>query len=167
MEQAFVPRVDVDSRHNEMRHSVAIGQVERAMSSFSHRVQTTLRACANAIDPALPPFGYKLLHLVERDGPVQAGVAADILFVDRSVVSRHVRLLEELGLLVLLADPTDGRARMLALTPEGAERLASINPAGRSLLFRLLEEWSDEDLESFASYLERLGEKGDEPDPRA
>jgi DNA-binding MarR family transcriptional regulator len=152
MEQTFVPRVDPHSRHND-----AIGEVERAMSSFSHRIQTTLRACANAIDPGLPPFGYKLLHLVERQGPVQASVAADILFVDRSVVSRHVRLLEELGLMVLLTDPADGRARMLALTPEGAERMASINPAGQTLLYRLLDSWSDDDLAGFAEYLERLG----------
>jgi DNA-binding MarR family transcriptional regulator len=151
MKQAFVPRVDVDPRHNE-----AIGQVERTMSSFSHRIQITLRACANAIDPGLPPFGYKLLHLVERRGPVQASVAADLLFVDRSVVSRHVRLLEELGLMVLLTDPADGRARLLELTPEGAERMASINPAGESLLFRMLDSWSDEDLACFADYLGRL-----------
>lgn len=144
--------VDVDPAHAD-----AIGQVERNMSSFSHRVQTTLRACASAIDPALPPFGYKLLHLVERQGPVQASVAADILFVDRSVVSRHVRLLEELGLMMLLSDPSDGRARMLALTPEGAELMASVNPAGQTLLYRLLDSWSDDDLVAFAEYLGRLG----------
>ncbi|AWB85368.1 MarR family winged helix-turn-helix transcriptional regulator [Mycetocola zhujimingii] len=138
------------------RHSAAIGAVEVSMGALSRRLQLVLKNAATAIDPSLPPAGFQLLRLIEHCGSVQAGVAAERLVVDRSVVSRHIRQLEELGLVETRTDPSDGRARFLVLTEEGVRRMRAVNPSGKSITHALLTEWEVDELEGFAAQLERL-----------
>lgn len=140
------------------RHSAAIVGVEVSMGALSRRFQLALKNAATAIDPSLPPAGFQLLRLIERCGSVQAGVAAERLVVDRSVVSRHIRQLEDLGLVESRTDPSDGRARFLVLTDEGARRMRAVNPSGRTITHSLLEDWGDDELERFAAQLVRLTE---------
>ncbi|PWC04718.1 MarR family winged helix-turn-helix transcriptional regulator [Mycetocola zhujimingii] len=140
------------------RHSTAIVGVEVNMGALSRKLQLVLKNAAAAIDPTLPLAGFQLLRLIQRCGSVQASVAAERLVVDRSVVSRHIRQLEELGLVETRTDPSDGRARFLVLTEEGTRRLRSVNPSGRSVMYPLLTDWEVDELESFAAQLERLTE---------
>ena len=46
--------------------------------------------------------------------------------MDKSVVSRQVRMLEELGLLESRADERDGRLRVLTAAPRALEMLAAL-----------------------------------------
>lgn len=147
-----------DATDESDRHSAAIVGVEVSMGALSRKLQLILKNAAAAIDPTLPPAGFQLLRLIQRCGSVQASVAAERLVVDRSVVSRHIRQLEELGLVETRTDPSDGRARFLVLTEEGTRRLRSVNPSGRSVMYPLLTDWEVDELESFAAQLERLTE---------
>jgi DNA-binding MarR family transcriptional regulator len=134
----------------------ALHAVEAQMSVLGQRIRAVTRAAALTIDPALPPFGLKVLRLLKRNGPTHAGVVADQLDVDRSVVSRQAKQLEELGLLEFRTDEKDGRARFLALTPRAIERMAELGWGDRTPLFETLASWSTEDLLQFARYIERL-----------
>lgn len=146
----------------EDRHATAILTVEDSISTLSRKLQLIVRNAATAVDPSLQPVGYRLLRTIQRCGTVQASVAADMLVVDRSVISRQVRQLEELGLVETRTDPVDGRARILALTGEGTRRMRSVNPTNRTILHRLLASWSAEELESFAAQVERLNDAADD-----
>ena len=140
------------------RHSAAIAEVETTMGTLSRKIHLVLKEAAVAIDPSLPPAGFRLLRLIERCGSIQSSVAADSLSVDRSVVSRQIRQLEELGLVETRTDPSDGRARFLVLTEEGVSRMRSVNPTNRTIMYPLLKEWEIDELESFAAQIARLNE---------
>ncbi|WP_411720382.1 MarR family winged helix-turn-helix transcriptional regulator [Mycetocola sp.] len=143
------------------RHASAILAVEDSISTLARTLHLIVRNAATAVDPSLQPVGYRLLRTIQRCGTVQASVAADTLVVDRSVISRQVRQLEELGLVETRTDPDDGRARILALTEKGHERMRSVNPTNRTIMHGLLSSWSEEELENFAAQVERLNEAAD------
>jgi DNA-binding MarR family transcriptional regulator len=136
----------------------AIGAVEEQMGELAGHIRASIRDTALRIDPALAPFGLKMLRVLARCGPTHASVAADLLFVDRSVVSRQAKQLQELGLIELQTDPSDGRARFLALTPEAAEKLKAARATDTLLSHNRLSTWAIEDLHRFAGYIARLND---------
>jgi DNA-binding MarR family transcriptional regulator len=138
----------------------AIIEVEEQMSALSRLLQARVRRAATAIHPELPPFGLKLLRLLVREGPTHASVAAGLLDVDRSVVSRHVKQLEELGLIELVVDENDGRARYLVVTETARQRLDDTVGSGRTLLHDAFVSWDPDDLRQFAAHLARLNNSG-------
>jgi len=138
----------------------AILEVEEEMTILGQKIRSKAREVALKIDPALPPFGLKLLRLLARLGPTHASAAADLLGADRSIISRQVKQLEELGLVELRVDANDGRARFIVVTPIALERMASAVGPGQTLMHSALEGWPEADLHQFANYLKRLNTSG-------
>ncbi|MBP3042955.1 MarR family transcriptional regulator [Arthrobacter jiangjiafuii] len=134
----------------------AISEVEESLRLLTEAVRASMRDAAKGIDPALSLFGLKVLQLLKRVGPTQSGAVAELLMVDKSVVSRVSRQLEELGLIEVKPDPSDGRARVLALTPDAAERVRAVQ-TGIMLDHDVLHAWTARELRQFAGYLSRLG----------
>jgi DNA-binding MarR family transcriptional regulator len=135
--------------------TAGVAAVEQRMTQLMDRIRLAYRDLALAVDPALPPFGLKILRLIERQGPVTSGGIAEALAVDPSTVSRQLRQLEELGLAEAGIDPADRRARIIDLTAEGRRRMADLGPQ-REQLSRFLNTWDADDLRRFAGYLDRL-----------
>lgn len=134
----------------------AIAEVEEQMSVLAGHIHTSTRDSALSIDPALQPFGLKLLRTLARCGPTHASALAESLAVDKSVISRQARLLEELGLIELQTDPDDGRARFLEITATAVEKIAEVRADKKALVDRRLSAWSIADLRQFAALLARL-----------
>jgi DNA-binding MarR family transcriptional regulator len=139
-----------------------IAEVEEQMTALARRIRSTTREAAAAIHPDLPPIGYKMLRVIRRCGTAHASAVADQLGVDRSVVSRQLRQLQDLGLVEVRADAQDGRARVLALTAAARAGIEAGDAQGGSRLIRGLGGWSRADLDAFAGYLARLN-AGDGP----
>ena len=137
-------------------NSSAIAEVEEQMSVLIGFIQANVRAAALAIDPALQPFGLKVLRILVKMGPLHSSVLADTMFVDRSIISRQVKQLQELGLVETRPDPEDGRARYVAATEEAATRLIAIRESDKLVIFTHMNNWPEEDLLAFAGYLKRL-----------
>ncbi|MBF4461454.1 MULTISPECIES: MarR family winged helix-turn-helix transcriptional regulator [unclassified Rathayibacter] len=138
----------------------AMRRVEEQITALAVQVRCAVRDAAATIDPSLPPFGLRLLRMLERCGPVHSGAAAERLGVDRSAISRQARQLCQLGLLEMTADPADGRARFLALTDSAREQLHDLGGLQRVRMQDALRSWSEADLLAFAEYLERLSTAG-------
>ncbi|PPF28272.1 MarR family transcriptional regulator [Rathayibacter tritici] len=134
----------------------ALDEVEEQITVLAVHVRLAVRDAAASIDPALPPFGLRLLRMLERCGPVHSGAAAERLGVDRSAISRQVRQLVDLGLVEMTVDPADGRARFLSLSVAGCERMRDLGGQQRQRMQEALSAWPEEDLRAFAGYLERL-----------
>ena len=134
----------------------AVLLVEEQMSLLAGQIRASVRDAALAVDPALQPFGLKLLRMIMRGGPTHASTAAETLCVDRSVISRQAKQLEELGLLTIQADPADGRARFLELTPVGADRVSEAVSSNQVLLHDRLISWTPDELLVFADFIARL-----------
>lgn len=134
----------------------AIAEVEEQMGVLIGFIQANVRAAALAIDPALQPFGLKVLRILAKLGPSHSSVLADKMFVDRSIISRQVKQLQELGLVETRSDPEDGRARYIAATDEALARLAAIRESDKIVIFTHMNSWPEDDLLAFAGYLKRL-----------
>jgi DNA-binding MarR family transcriptional regulator len=139
----------------------ALTEVEEQMMELAAYVRGAFREAATNIDPALQPFGLKILRLLRRCGPTHASALAEALDVDRSVISRQARLLQDLGLLELAADPADGRARFLAATPLAIEKMSALPGGDKSFIHARLAGWPEADLHQFAQLLKRLNSPRD------
>ena len=139
-----------------MTTAAAIAEVEEQMNILAGLIRRSIRDAAVSVDPSLQPFGLKVLGLLSRCGPTHASAVAEALVVDRSVVSRQAAQLQELGLIEVQADPSDGRARFLALTPLAERKLAEMRASNKALVRRRLGTWPEEDLRQFAALIARL-----------
>jgi DNA-binding MarR family transcriptional regulator len=110
------------------------------------------------VHPELDSASYALLLRLDDTGPVRAAAVVGLTGLDKSTVSRQLGRLEELDLIERVADPSDGRARLIQLTETGASRLASVREDRRRQLRARFESWSTADLHLFATLLERLNE---------
>ncbi|MFD1827792.1 MULTISPECIES: MarR family winged helix-turn-helix transcriptional regulator [Mumia] len=113
------------------------------------------------IHPELDFASYMLLvAITDTRSPVAGGIRgsdlADAVGVHKSTVSRGIAQLERLGLVERVPDPTDGRARLISLTPVAAERIAAVQAARRATLARAIEDWDEHDLDVLAGLLGRL-----------
>ncbi|WP_263120333.1 MarR family transcriptional regulator [Cellulomonas sp. RIT-PI-Y] len=129
-------------------------------------LRTTLRRMRREVRDQLAPVEltparHRMLRVLARSGEPQrqATLAGWLDVVPRSITSM-VDDLEHAGLVERRPDPTDRRATLVSLTPEGravlgaadAERrrradelLSRLSPAEQDELFRLLHRLADED----------------------
>lgn len=97
-----------------------------------------------------------LLPLVRRHGPMRQSALAEHVHTDPSTVSRHVAELVGDGLVERQADPEDGRANLLALTPDGLDVLTAMREARDARVAAVLDGWTTEQIEDLGEGIERL-----------
>ena len=136
----------------------AIVEVEEQMSVLFNRARSIWKDSAQAIHPELQPAGYKVLASIVRLGGTNAHVLADLHEMDKSVVSRQIRMLEEFGLVESRADERDGRARRLFATPDAIERVTAVRQKNQQRLRDVLRGHSEPELRGFAELLRRIAE---------
>src|SRR6187431_2253533 len=136
----------------------AIDDAEQQLGVLFGRVRLIMKDAAVQIHPDLRPVGYKILAAIVRLGETNGNHLADLLETDKSVVSRQVRMLEDAGLVTSRADDKDGRARVLAPTPEAVARLRSVRSAQQKRLRELLSTQSVNDVRAFADMLRLIGQ---------
>ncbi len=97
-----------------------------------------------------------LLKTLHHYGPMRVSALANALDLDASTVSRHVRGLEERGLLERTDDPDDGRASRVAVSSHGTDCLEDGAARRRALIAEAIADWSPEDRETLRVLLHRL-----------
>lgn len=104
----------------------ALGDLQTHLNLIFARTRTLWKESAARIDPELQVGGYKLLTFIERADTANAHELAERFEMDKSVISRQVRMLEELGLIESRPDERDGRLRILTATPSARAALAEL-----------------------------------------
>lgn len=99
---------------------------------------------------------HVLLRQLATDGPMRSGALADILQFDPSTVSRQVATLVKQGMLRRQADPEDGRACLLVLTPRAHEVVAEQDDRRLRHFASFLQRWDTEDLQRLAELFPRF-----------
>ena len=92
-------------------------------------VQRAARALARRFDEALRPFEltngqFSLLMSLNRPEPPPMGPVASLLAMDRTTLTAALKPLERRQLVKVIPDPSDGRSRILKITPKGRILLA-------------------------------------------
>jgi DNA-binding MarR family transcriptional regulator len=93
-------------------------------------VQRAARVLARHFDDELRPLGltngqFSLMMSLNRPQPPGMASVASLLAMDRTTLTAALKPLERRGLVQVMADPDDRRSRLLSLTPQGQELLAS------------------------------------------
>lgn len=139
----------------------AVHRVEHELGRLFARIRVGWREAAITVHPDLQPLGYQVLTSIVSGTATSAGAIIDRLQTDKSAVSRHVRQLEQLGLVQSVPDPGDRRARVLVATPLAQERVAIARSRYEKRLGDRLRRWSDDDLDHFTRLLADLGGASD------
>ncbi|MEU4843188.1 MarR family winged helix-turn-helix transcriptional regulator [Nocardia testacea] len=104
----------------------------------------------------LLPGGLGVLTTLETAGPCrQVGLAAD-LRITPSAMSRHITELAAAGYISREADPSDGRASLVRLTPEGQGLLHRVRAFHTRHLQETLGDWTENDVEQAYQVVRRL-----------
>ena len=135
----------------------AIADVEDELSMLFSRIRTVWKESAQQVHPDLQPAGYKLLSAITRLGTTNAHVLAETFEMDKSVVSRQIRMLEDLGLVETRIDERDGRVRVLVATPKAFELVQGVRDRNQQRLRDVLVGRPEAELRSFADLLRSIG----------
>jgi DNA-binding MarR family transcriptional regulator len=137
----------------------AVDQIQASLQIIAGSIsqvrvhERLLQSAGVRLDRAGSAALYKL-HL--HGDATRITTLAEMLGVDAPTVTRKIQQLERDGLVVRHADPDDGRASRIALTPAGRRTLERVLKARRAWLEGLLEDWDDDDLARFGSLLGRF-----------
>ncbi|MET7768906.1 MarR family transcriptional regulator [Nocardia sp. NPDC005366] len=93
----------------------------------------------------LLPGGVGVLGSLETRGQCRQGDLAVDLCISPSALSRHVAELVGAGYVSRHADPGDGRATLIQITPDGRELLRSVRTSRARGLQTALADWSEDD----------------------
>lgn len=131
------------------RISAAVSRLFRITARAKHDMASQ--------DPDLRDFAVMvvLAPLVEH-GPLRSTALADAVLMDPSQVSRHVATAVHDGLVERRADPGDGRAIRLVVTPAGEERFGRFTAARARHLDAVVADWEPAEVEQFGRSLDRF-----------
>ena len=130
--------------------------MEEQLSFLWRRARSNGNKVAKQVHPDMEPGAYGLLAALQRRGSLRLTDLAAEIGVGKPSVSRQVKMLEDLGVLTKVADPTDGRAQSITLTEVGARQLATAQISRQQIFRDLLSDWPDSELQTLADLLTKL-----------
>lgn len=134
----------------------ALQNVEHQISLFWRRARAISNQLSREVHPDMEPAAYGLLSVIRKEGTIRLTDLAINIGVGKPSVSRQIAFLEGLGLVSKEADPLDGRAQAIRLTPKGEEKMHEVQDARRQVFRERLGEWPLGDLQELARYMAKL-----------
>ncbi|GLF94623.1 MarR family winged helix-turn-helix transcriptional regulator [Streptomyces yaizuensis] len=130
--------------------------LERELAVFLRRARASSGEMARQLHPDLEASAYGLLVRLEETGSLRATDLAGYFGVGKATMSRQLRALETLGLVVREPDPADGRASLIRLTEEGLRRFRRVRDARRARYVAKLADWDRAEISELARLLHQL-----------
>jgi DNA-binding MarR family transcriptional regulator len=129
-------------------------------SCASFNFRRAARAVTSLYDRAFEPFGirstqFSILVGVAKTQPTSISALSELLVIDRTTLTRSLRLLKKQGLLTISAR-AEKRQRFLELTARGAQTLRASLPAWREAQERFVQTLGPEYWTNFRNELEKL-----------
>jgi len=133
-----------------------------AVSSYNDLVlrnfrnSRVLEGLADRAGVRLTRATFDVLAVINRQGTIRVSKLAQRMELDQSTVSRQIRPLEELGLIVRSEDPDDRRVVWLTVTEAGREVILRVRTMVHGNVEAALASWSQTDRELLGELLERF-----------
>ncbi|WP_328991503.1 MarR family transcriptional regulator [Kribbella sp. NBC_01245] len=112
------------------------------------------RQPGDAVDHSL----HIVLFMLKCSGPTRLSDLAAKVEIDASTMSRHVRSLEQAGLVRRSPDPDDGRASRVELTDEGLTQFEASSKRRQELLTQAMAGWDLDDIKTFERLMTRFAD---------
>ncbi|MGA7206867.1 MAG: MarR family transcriptional regulator [Specibacter sp.] len=136
--------------------TAAIETLEIQLSLLWRRARVVSHSLTRSVHPELEPAAYGLLAVLMNQGAMRLTELAKCIGVGKPSVSRQISFLEGVGLVQKEADPRDGRAQLIELTPEGLAKMRSVHAGRQEAFHKLLEHWDPAELTTLAALLAKL-----------
>jgi DNA-binding MarR family transcriptional regulator len=107
------------------------------------------------IHDSLDRAEYLLLRALDETGPMRISALATRLGLDPSTAGRQVAVLQAGGLVEREPDPADRRCTVVTPTVQGLARMRDMRERRTERITELLTDWSDEDLRTFDTILDK------------
>nr|WP_246150615.1 MarR family transcriptional regulator [Streptomyces qinzhouensis] len=133
--------------------------LERELAVFLRRARAQSGEMAREVHPGLESSAYGLLVRLEDAGAQRATDLAAYFGVGKATMSRQLRALEGVGVVVREPDPADGRASLVRLTEEGLERFRRVRDARRERYVRKLAGWDRGEIAELGRLLRQLNDR--------
>ncbi|MDU3338251.1 MarR family winged helix-turn-helix transcriptional regulator [Paraclostridium bifermentans] len=98
------------------------------------------------------------LRLLSVEGDVTAGRISEYLDIKPSSVTQIIKKLEDIEVIEKIKSKEDARVTLVRLTEKGKDSLKDRSETSSTLKTELFKDFSNEDLEKFNDYLEKLFE---------
>jgi DNA-binding MarR family transcriptional regulator len=102
--------------------------------------------------------GLAVLHETRRLGTIRPSDLATQMRLDLSTISRHLRSLEQQGLIRRTADPDDARAQRISITSSGAGVLKRMMDQRAATIREAIAHWPERDRGDLRQLLRRLAD---------
>ena len=126
------------------------------ISSFSHHFTRALSAAFQRNGLAVTPEQFAILMLLSQEDAINQQEISRRLERDKTTVTRVLTKLVSQGLVRHKADPADGRARIIYLTPAGRKMQENAASISASLYIQSLEGISGREIDQAIRFLQQL-----------
>ena len=134
----------------------AVEALEAQLSMLWRRARSNSYKVARRVHPDMEPAAYGLLVILQNEGSMRLTDIAASIGVGKPSVSRQIAMLEQLGLVQKEADPRDGRAQAISLTPDGSRQLMAAQSARKEAFHGLMEDWDVKDITRLGKLIAQL-----------
>ena len=99
----------------------------------ANNMRTITRTLVQTYDDALRPSGitisqFSTLGTLNQTGPISMLKMAEAMDLDRTTLARNLKLLERDGLVTIMPDESDRRAKVIQITEAGGQALEKAAP---------------------------------------
>lgn len=136
----------------------ALADFQGHLNLIFARARALWKESAARVHPDLQPSGYKLLSYVARTGDANAHQLAELFGIDKSMVSRQIRMLEDSGLVESRPDERDGRLRVLTATRAAQGILATLRTENAERMRAVLAELTPDEVRAASKAFRLLAE---------
>jgi DNA-binding MarR family transcriptional regulator len=117
-----------------------------------------LRLSRLPVDEPVDKAGLAVLHETLRLGTGRPSDLAAQMCLDLSTISRHLRSLEQQGMVQRTADPDDARAQRISITARGGDVLARLMDHRAATIRDAIVHWPEGDRDALRQLLRRLAD---------
>lgn len=118
---------------------------------------------ASELNGELSGVSMIVLQTIFRKSPITATGVGQILDMDKSLVSRQVSKLRELGLIDTVESSEDRRVQLLTVSEHATSLLEGIRERWANAYRERLADWSEEELETLRAGLHRFNIAAEDP----
>jgi DNA-binding MarR family transcriptional regulator len=108
------------------------------------------RLATQRVQLKLPVAQARLLAAIEDQGTARISDLADLDHCSQPTMTTQVRKLEDAGLVSRATDPSDARAVLISITPQGVSKLAQVRAARSAVIDPYLNRLAESDRQTLA-----------------